>query len=241
MADSLSNHIIAQAERSPGIRAGIARLADVLEAPAYQIDSAGAGVSRQTPSGSGVTWPAEAKSVLVLGLAHPASRPQLDWWARQNTQGNRRLINISESFRKWLAETHRSVATPLPYHLENGGLFLKDAAVLAGLGIIGNSNLMLHPEWGPRIRLRAVLINEDLPPSKRVADFAPCDDCDNRCHRACPQNAFAQGRYSRPKCAVQMQIDMQNSTPEKQIGKDGVAVMTTKYCRACELACPAGA
>ena len=52
-------------------------------------------------------------------------------------------------------------AYPLPYHVKKGGLFLKDAAVLSGLGIIGKNNLLLHPAWGPRIRLRSILMDGD--------------------------------------------------------------------------------
>ena len=240
MSDFLPEQIIDRAELSPGICAGIARLGAVLDAPAYHAEPTGDWVSKQKKAGNGVAWPAEAKSVLVLGLAHPADRPQLDWWSRKNTEGNRQLIRISESLQRWLSSAHQIVATPLPYHLENGGLFLKDAAVLAGLGIIGNSNLLLHREWGPRIRLRALLINTALQPSKQLDDFAPCDDCDNRCHNACPQDAFSQGSYFRPACIAQMNIDIQNSAAQKSIDSSGQSVMTTRYCRACELICPAG-
>ena len=240
MPKLLAEYIIDQAEKSPDICAGIALLGDVIDAPAYHAEPQTEWTDGQKRNGIRVTWPAEAQSVLVLGLAHPETHPQLDWWARKNTEGNRQLMRISESFQKWLHEAHHTIATPLPYHLEKGGLFLKDAAVLAGLGIIGNSNLLLHPEWGSRIRLRAILINATLEPSKRLKDFAPCDDCDNRCHTACPQNAFAQGCYSRPECIAQMNIDIQNSAPQKDQNSSGPAVMTTRYCRACELVCPAG-
>jgi epoxyqueuosine reductase len=38
---------------------------------------------------------------------------------------------------------------PLPYKVEEGGMFLKDAATLAGLGIIGKNNLLITPEFEP--------------------------------------------------------------------------------------------
>jgi epoxyqueuosine reductase len=96
--------------------------------------------------------------VLILGLNHPEKDPRLDYWERGDTWGNRRLRKLSELMKQWFREKYDLAARPLPYHVENGGLFLKDAAVLSGMGIIGQNNLLLHPEWGPRIRLRAILL-----------------------------------------------------------------------------------
>jgi epoxyqueuosine reductase len=38
---------------------------------------------------------------------------------------------------------------PLQYKVEEAGMFLKDAATLAGLGIIGKNNLLITPEFEP--------------------------------------------------------------------------------------------
>jgi len=37
-------------------------------------------------------------------------------------------------------------ACPLPYRVEQGGILLKDAAVLAGLGVTGKNNLVITPQ-----------------------------------------------------------------------------------------------
>jgi len=73
---------------------------------------------------------------------------------------------------------------PLPYHIENGGIYLKDAAVLAGLGTIGRNNLLITPEFGPRVRLRALLAGVDLPPTG-PAGFDPCEGCPAPCLTDC--------------------------------------------------------
>jgi len=98
--------------------------------------------------------------VLVLALVHDEGESELDWWdGERGTPGNRRLESIAKSLRQWLKEDLNSDAHLLPYHVEKGGIFLKDAAVLAGLGTIGMNNLLITPEFGPRVRLRALLLD----------------------------------------------------------------------------------
>jgi epoxyqueuosine reductase len=126
----------------------------------------------------------------------------------------------------------------LPYHVERGGVFLKDAAVLAGQGVIGANNLLITPEYGPRIRLRALSIDAKFTPTGPL-DFSPCDSCDIRCREACPQKAFTQGSYGRGFCVKQMGLDEANrATLETEVEDTPRACV--KYCRACELTCPIG-
>ena len=53
--------------------------------------------------------------------------------------------------------------------------------------------------------------------------------------------AFPEGKYSQPSCRKQMNDDLQNQVPEGEIGEGGIRNLVTKYCRACEFACPVGA
>ena len=244
-ATSLAKAIIDKAESYPGIRAGITDLSAVLQAPSYRVAPDGewgkSHTSLSAASDGGITrWPPAARSVLVLGLHHPVKRRELDWGKRGNTDGNRRLMELSGTMKHWLQTAHGLQACPLPYHLEWGGLFLKDAAVLAGLGVIGRNNLLLHREWGPRIRLRSVLIEGDIESGSPDDSFSPCGACDARCFKACPQHAFTSGKYKRPDCMKQLDHDIANKEPGGEIDADGDPVMVIKYCRECELACPAG-
>jgi epoxyqueuosine reductase len=142
---------------------------------------------------------------------------------------------------RWLREEHAIDAQPLPYHVEKGGLFLKDAAVLSGIGIIGRSNLLLNPDWGPRIRLRSILLDEDLQATQAIEGFSPCENCEEFCQKACPPQAFPQGKYSRSICSRQMNIDVANKVPDGELAVNGKRHLVIKYCRACELSCPVGA
>ncbi len=238
---SLTSRVISQAESFDGIRAGIIPLNDVLQGPSYQVDTKGP----INPDGFDDVqidnWPAEAQTVLVLGLYHSEEDLRLDYWERGDTWGNRRLREISELLKQWLRDELDVSAYPLPYYVEKGGLFLKDAAVLSGLGIIGKNNLLLHPAWGPRIRLRSILMAGDFEPTASLHGFAPCETCDVFCQKACPVKAFPDGKYSRPNCRQQIDDDWEDQVLEGEIGETGKRNWVVKFCRACEFSCPVGA
>ena len=238
---SIRNEVILQAESYEGIRAGIVRLEDVLRGPSYKATPEG---SRNThlldDVPKSVGWPSDAQTVLVLGMNHPEKEPRLDYWEQNDTWGNRRLREISESLKQWLREKFNLAAHPLPYHVEKGGLFLKDAAVLSGIGIIGRNNLLLNPNWGPRIRLRSILLEGDWPTTEALEGFAPCETCKVFCQNACPVKAFPYSKYSRPICEKQIDTDVENKVPDGEIGENGKPNLVIKFCRACELSCPVG-
>ena len=237
--------------------AGIARVADLKGSPSHAISArlpAYHGIGTEQVQGQAVqvvTWPAGFHSALVIGLSHPVKQPELDWWVKSNSDGNRRLIAIISDLADWLEAETGMRSFQLPYHIERGGFFLKDAAVLAGLGCIGRNNLLLTPQYGPRLRLRAMLVEADLP-SSGPGDFDPCEGCSAPCLEACPQNAFAQqvyapeaygqaqlpsrsGTYDRLSCNREM---VRNEATSVEVGDGETAGKLTKYCRECELACP---
>ncbi len=61
----------------------------------------------------------------------------------------------------------------------------KDAAAGAGIGWIGKNDLLITPDYGPRIRLSAVLINGAMKASKPVLKSRCSDEC-RACIDACP-------------------------------------------------------
>jgi epoxyqueuosine reductase len=211
-----SNNIIKKARSLGATMAGIASTASLENSPSYQVYGKTA-------------WPTEAKSVLVLALVHEKNEPELDWWGVPGgTRGNQRLKKISFRLKKILIEEYNINARTLPYQLTDGGIFLKDAAALAGLGIIGANNLLITPEFGPCTRLRALFLEKELTPTGPI-DFSPCDNCNRACWQACPQKAFSSGSYNSILCNKQMKSD------ETKARLEGTLV---KYCRECELACP---
>ncbi len=205
-----------------------------------------------------IGWPAFAKSIIVIAVEHPADKPELDWWQDGllgGTPGNRLLINITSRLSEWLETEKGFLTKELPYHIEKGGVFLKDAAVMAGLGCIGKNNLFVTPDHGPRVRLRAILLDAHLP-TTGVMDFDPCKGCGMPCRAACPQGAFQKkiyranefglkqlpgrsGVYDRMLCNYQMEKDIGNC--EKiEVEARVRPTKLVKYCRRCEFACPVG-
>ncbi len=270
--DSLS--LVQRALELGASLAGVAAVADLVRAPSVVLADQGAespdgrvGRPGEPAAASGeslllprVTWPTGAVSVLVIALVHPEAEPQMDWWSgTMDPPGNRLLATIADRMCEWAVAEYGVTVTHLPYHVERGGLYLKDAAVLAGLGVIGRNNLLITPEHGPRVRLRALALSAALP-SAGSRPFDPCSGCPAPCRTSCPQKAFtgprdtrtgrlaAAGGYSRSACFVQMDADVEAAVrsaarsrlKKRDAASDGLGPVI-KYCRACELTCPVGA
>jgi epoxyqueuosine reductase len=126
---------------------------------------------------------------------------------------------------------------------------------MAGLGCIGKNNLLVTPQFGPRQRLRVMLIDADIPATEPI-DFDPCLGCAMPCRKACPQKAFDHvvyskeeyglsllpgrtGRYNRFECNRQMDTDVAGFEMIPVEGRDLMSKQV-KYCRECERACPVG-
>ncbi len=223
-----------KARLTPGARRRLSAqiLAKTLDLGASLAGIAYGATLRTSPShrGAAVRWPADARSAVVLALVHRSRNPDLDRWDGQKggTPGNRALIRISAALVHWLRQRHGILAHSMPYQIAQGGIFVKDAAVMAGLGALGRNNLVVTPAFGPRIRLRVVLTRARLAPTGPRYDFEPCAGCAAPCQAACPQAAFRSGAYDRQRCLRQMAAD-QAAAPE------GI-----RYCRRCELGCPVG-
>jgi epoxyqueuosine reductase len=64
----------------------------------------------------------------------------------------------------------------------------RHAAFLAGLGTFGVNNMLLTPEFGPRVRFGSVFTSAELPPDPLMKDDL-CTRC-MRCIRMCPARAL---------------------------------------------------
>lgn len=262
--DKLSDLIIAKAIEFGACKAGIANVEELKKSPSHTItgkmaEFCGVGTKQVEDQKEGeVSWPDDAKSAVVIAVEHPKDAPDMDWWLKGlkgGTKGNAKLMAVFAKLAKWIEDEKQITCIKLPYHIEYGAVFMKDTAVLGGLGCVGKSNILVTPEYGPRVRLRVMLLDIDLP-STGILDFDPCQDCEEYCRRACPQGAFNEklytaeayeqdilpartGVYSRHTCNLEMekQAAAGVEVPIEGTDKTGKQV---KYCRKCELACPVG-
>jgi epoxyqueuosine reductase len=211
-----------------------------------------------------IRWPRGAISALIMAVSHPEDKPELDWWDAKNSPGNRIMRRINKEMSMWIEEELGIETHIINYSVLKCGAYLKDAAVLAGLGCVGRNNLLITPELGPRVRLTGMLLEKELAPTGPI-DFDPCDGCEEHCRKACPQNAYEaivlsyadtgvenlpgrDGYFSRASCLVQADKDARESgisLNETQFNGDytkdpSLGKYLVKYCRRCEFACPVG-
>lgn len=112
----------------------------------------------------------------------------------------------------------------------------KAAAVRAGLGWMGKNDVLITKEYGPRVRLSAVLIDAPFDYGTTVSQ----SNCPISCHRcvdACPVNALSGERWKPDKLRADL-IDYQrcNQFRSLSIPKHG----EKSPCGLCIAACPVG-
>ena len=122
----------------------------------------------------------------------------LDWWNHKpgRTSGISELMKIANNLKQRMAKEFGINARSLPDSVENGGILLKETAVLVGLGVIGRNNILNTPEYGQQNRLRGLFIDMPLE-STSLNKFDPCNGCADPRLLACPQNVFGSSSYSR--------------------------------------------
>lgn len=78
-----------------------------------------------------------------------------------------------------------------------GLLSLKHLAVQAGLGVLGRNSLLITPQYGPRVRLTAIVTDAEMQPDMPLdRDF--CRDCENLCVSLCPVKALEKPSHDSP-------------------------------------------
>ncbi|WP_216842858.1 hypothetical protein [Methanogenium sp. MK-MG] len=175
--------------------------------------------------------------VIVLGLYHDPEHPEMDWWEEgRSTPGDRILYGMTTALSRWLREVHGREAHDIPYAVSDGGIYLKDAAVLAGLGMFGRNNLVIVPGFGPRIRFRALWTDLEVEALPLRECLSPCIKCGRPCQKHCPQQAFPGGHYSRERCLSRMDADKASVASRTS---DTTQKESVRHCRNCELFCTA--
>ena len=182
-----------------------------------------------------------AKSVLVLGVSYRAvlesapeirrlffdddeedSLPIADYacgidyhiWIRG------RLKQLAQMHRQWVPHGKcRGCVDTAP-------LLERQYAQNAGLGTIGKNTMLIHPEYGSRFFLAALLTTEELAPTLPLS-FDPCGNC-RCCQDACPDKALGEPyRLDARKCVNYWTIEHIGGLSDVSFG-----------CDQCQNACP---
>jgi epoxyqueuosine reductase len=240
-SSELTEKIVAKAKSLGAAIAGVASVESLKESPSHRIYpkiDKNLEVHWQDPKDDDkrdeIAWPEYSVSVVVIGVAHNADDPELDWWDGKGTPGNRILIRINKKLSAWIENTFPIKTYKLPYYVDKGGIFLKDAAVMAGLGCIGKNNLVITPGYGPRIRFRALLLDQEAEATGPF-EFNPCEGCTQPCRKSCPIKAFQNtvyladalgqsnlpginGTYDRVSCNMKMEKDIEEAIMAMSVG-----------------------
>lgn len=111
----------------------------------------------------------------------------------------------------------------------------KFAATRAGVGWVGKSDLLVTPEYGPRVRLGTILFDADVEADAPIQE-SKCGTC-TACVQACPYGALHGSTWS-PGMPREEIVDVFTCN-----GKREALIATTgskRTCGTCQLMCPVG-
>jgi epoxyqueuosine reductase len=179
----------------------------------------------------------ECKSVIVFGIALPKGLANVDprlIYAYFNSSVCSDVDQISLKAAKEIEKQFGGYAVPIPSDgpyeywdadkLEGRGLMsMKHAAVLAGLGTLGKSTMLLNKEYGNMLVLGALLTDIEMD-SDPLAEPICIEDCD-LCIKNCPSQALDHNGTNQLKCR-------QNTYGTNARGFDIV------NCNSCRMICP---
>ena len=102
-SSELTEKIVEKAKSLGAAIAGIAGVESLKESPSHRIyPKIGMNLevhwqdAKDDVKPDEVAWPADAVSAVVIGVAHNADEPELDWWDGQGTPGNRILVRVNK-------------------------------------------------------------------------------------------------------------------------------------------------
>jgi epoxyqueuosine reductase len=119
-----------------------------------------------------------------------------------------------------------------------GSFFHQAAAVSAGVGWVGKNFLVVHPRFGPRIRLASILTDLPFKPAGKMVS-SKCGQC-RACVEACPAGALtgAPSEYRYESRSEALDVNRCVKFIERRIEKD--PRIPELICGLCIAACPQG-
>ncbi|NPV59976.1 MAG: hypothetical protein HPY75_09960 [Actinobacteria bacterium] len=221
-----------------------------------------------------------ARTVIVMAVSHSLGAvyaPDIRIWTRNKMQTSRLLDQVAEKYGRMLekegylslpvssdkpVEIHKhdpKTGEKLPHTRTVGHISLKHAALSAGMGQIGRSNLLLTPEFGPHQRLGGIITEAPLE-TDPYREWNLCLKNCTRCLDACPVNALSPSGYSVDPCFDYWSMGFERTRPRRlsewpaftamllrhlkrrdPLVESGQLFITdVDFCIACMKACPVG-
>ena len=175
-----------------------------------------------------------ARTAVVLGHHINASLEWL-WFPFESERGGSTCAAdlhakaiIEKTERILQSSGHRSLILPYP---DSCGIAFKQLAAGTRMGMIGDSHLFLHRNWGPWVHLRVLLTDamiNDPQASGHRDDI--CKYC-GKCVEACPGMALKASLHDQRACS-----DFQLAERERL----NIRAKYRHKCEACVRACPVG-
>lgn len=144
----------------------------------------------------------EARSALVV-----ANGGRALWAAFQaSPEASRRRDPLDRYTRRVVGAAAEALAPgSLPlFYFERRGRAYADFVALgqaAGLGAPSRLGLLLHPRFGPWLAIRAIIMTpRELPETRPLESFDPCEGCPAPCADACHGDAVAPGGFDAAAC-----------------------------------------
>lgn len=207
------------------------------------------------PADRGIKRPSEVldgvKSIIVLGLVvwDEAMNLSVQTRSGEYTQYNLyREVTEMLAWRLayWMNETLGVQTIPC------NEVHLKVAAHRAGLGFIGHSTLVIHPQYGPHVRWVTLLTKAELPPDspfeRDLCAEQPLCAKVSLCVQACPCGAIKPGpsfgvapgeKVRLERCCIEHAMDV-NPEPKWEKHIQRVSDLGYIECTRCANACPYG-
>ncbi len=138
----------------------------------------------------GISIGARVSDAVLKGITIGPTRHYLHHYRMLNLLLDQTALKLSLA----IQETgYRALPVPasqiIDWEKQTAHLSHKMIALRAGIGWIGKNNLLVHPEFGSKIRLATVLTDMPLVTDKPLE--ADCGNC-NKCIEVCPVSAIGE-------------------------------------------------
>ena len=140
------------------------------------------------------------------------------------------LRQLSERFGEYLRE--KGFSTAFRGFADSSPLAERETALAAGLGVMGENGLLIHPKYGSYFFIGAFFLTECLMPNQKKQTAGKCLSC-GACKKACPTGAVLDPK--RERCLSRISQKKHRSPEEDAL----LAQTECKWgCDLCQNICP---